>query len=174
VQYWRLVEFGCFFDEKMWTSITNTFKNVYAFLNSGVVPPNTPLELRQEMRKANHFASRKFFIVFSSFLGLCFFYFASVAILFFLPPSGTELISGYVTIFTKTIEVLAIIIAAYLGVQAVVDLKYNSSSNTSTETIKSIGQIDEKVIIEQTTKYAEIYKDDPSYAPIDWALSYDN
>ena len=158
----------------MWSSLTNSFKSVYAFLNSGIVPPNTPLPLREEMRKANHFASRKFFIVFTSFLGLCFFYFASVAILFFLPQNGTELISGYVTIFTKTIEVLAIIIAAYLGVQAVVDLKYNSSSNTSTETIKSIEQIDEKVIIEQTTKYAEIYKDDPSYAPIDWALSYDN
>ena len=158
----------------MWTSITNTFKNVYAFLSSNTVPPNTPLQLREEMKKANHFASRKFFIVFTSFLGLCFFYFASVAILFFLPQNGTELISGYVTIFTKTIEVLAVIIAAYLGVQAVVDLKYNSSSNTSMETIKSIEQIDEKVIMEQTMKYKEIYKDDPSYAPIEWALSYDN
>jgi hypothetical protein len=158
----------------MWTSITNTFKNVYAFLSSNTVPPNTPLQLREEMKKANHFASRKFFIVFTSFLGLCFFYFASVAILFFLPQIGTELISGYVTIFTKTIEVLAVIIAAYLGVQAVVDLKYNSSSNTSMETIKSIEQIDEKVIMEQTMKYKEIYKDDPSYAPIEWALSYDN
>lgn len=158
----------------MWSSIINTFKNAYAFLNTGVVPPNTPLPLREQMKKTNHFASRKFFIVFTSFLGLCFFYFASVAILFILPQNGTELISGYVTIFTKTIEVLAIIIAAYLGVQAVVDLKYNSSSNVSTETIKSIEQIDENVIIEQTTKYAEIYKDDPSYAPIEWALSYDN
>lgn len=157
----------------MWNSVTNIFKNIYAFLNSGVVPPNAPLRLREEMKKANHFASRKFFIVFTSFLGLCFFYFASVGILFLLPQNGTELISGYVTIFTKTIEVLAVIIAAYLGVQAVVDLKYNSSSNTSMETIKSIEQIDEKVIIEQTMKYAEIYKDDPSYAPIDWALNYD-
>jgi hypothetical protein len=157
----------------MWNSVTNTFKNIYAFLNTGVVPPNTPLPVREQMKRINHFASRKFFIVFTSFLGLCFFYFASVAILFLLPQNGTELISGYVTIFTKTIEVLAIIIAAYLGVQAVVDLKYNSSSNVSSETIKSIEQIDEKVIIEQTMKYAEIYKDDPSYAPIEWALSYD-
>ena len=84
------------------------------------------------------------------------------------------MISGYVTIFTKTIEILAIIIAAYLGVQAVVDLKYNSSSNQSFDIVKSIEQIDKKIIIEQTTKYAEIYKDDPSYAPIEWALSYDN
>lgn len=159
----------------MWTSITNTFKNVYAFLSSNTVPPNTPLQLREEMKKVNHFASRKFFIVFTSFLGLCFFYFASVAILFFLPQNGTELISGYVTIFTKTIEVLAVIIAAYLGVQAVVDLKYNSNSSTesSFQTIKSVEKIDQKIITEQTIKYSEIYKDDPSYAPIDWALSYD-
>jgi len=159
----------------MWSTITNTFKSVYAFLNTGVTPPNTPLPLRAQMKKANHFASRKFFIVFTSFLGLCFFYFASVAVLFFLPQNGTELISGYVTIFTKTIEVLAIIIAAYLGVQAVVDLKYNSTSSadTSFQTTKSIEEIDEKVMIEETMKYEEIYKDDPSYAPIEWALSYE-
>jgi hypothetical protein len=157
----------------MWSAASNTFKNLYAFLNTGVVPPNTPLPVREQMKKINHFSSRKFFIVFTSFLGLCFFYFASVAILFLLPQNGTEIISGYVTIFTKTIEVLAIIIAAYLGVQAVVDLKYNSSSTVIDETIKSIEKIDEKVIIEQTMKYAEIYKDDPSYAPIEWALSYE-
>jgi hypothetical protein len=78
-----------------------------------------------------------------------------------------------VTIFTKTIEVLAVIIAAYLGVQAVVDLKYGSSSNVSYDTLKSIEKIDEKIINEETIKYAEIYKNDPSYAPIDWALSYE-
>jgi hypothetical protein len=92
----------------------------------------------------------------------------------FLLPASSDLISGYVTIFTKTIEILAIIIAAYLGVQAAVDLKYGSSSNVSYEAIKSTEQIDEKIIYEQTMKYAEIYKDDPSYAPIDWVLSTDN
>lgn len=158
----------------MWNSITNTLKGAASFLSSTKVPPNTPLNIRDEMKKTNHFASRKFFIVFTSFLGLCFFYFASVAILFLLPTNSGEMVSGYVTIFTKTIEVLAIIIAAYLGVQAVVDLKYNSSSDQSFNTVKSIEQIDENVIIEQTTKYAEIYKDDLSYAPINWALSYDN
>lgn len=125
------------------------------------------------MRKENHLASKKFFIAVTAFLGLCFFYFSSVAILFFLPADNRDLVSGYVTIFTKTIEVLAIIIAAYLGVQAVVDLKYNSNSQTSYETIKSIEQIDEKVILQETVKYQEIYKDDPSYAPIQWAMTYE-
>lgn len=156
----------------MWSSITNFLKSAQAFVTNGV-PPNTPLSLREEMRKTNHLASKKFFIVSTSFLGLCFFYFASVAILFFLPPDNRDLVSGYVTIFTKTIEVLAIIIAAYLGVQAVVDLKYNSSSSVSNETIKSIEQIDEKVIVEETIKYAQIYKNDPSYAPLEWSMKFE-
>lgn len=158
----------------MWGSITNTLKTAVSFLSSSKVPPNTPLSIREEVKGINHFASRKFFIVFTSFLGLCFFYFASVAILFFIPTNASEMISGYVTIFTKTIEVLAIIIAAYLGVQAVVDLKYNSKSNQSFETTTNIERIDEKVIQETTVKYAEKYKDDPSYAPVEWALKYDN
>ena len=142
-------------------------------MSSSRVPPSAPVELREVMRKENHLASKKFFIAVTAFLGLCFFYFSSVAILFFLPADNRDLVSGYVTIFTKTIEVLAIIIAAYLGVQAVVDLKYNSNSQTSYETIKSIEQIDEKVILQETVKYQEIYKDDPSYAPIQWAMTYE-
>jgi hypothetical protein len=158
----------------MWSSITNTLKTAAAFLSSDKAPPNTPLYAIEDLKKVNHLASRKFFIVATSFLGLCFFYFASVAILFFIPTNASEMISGYVTIFTKTIEVLAIIIAAYLGVQAVVDLKYNSDSKQSFGTVTSIEKIDERVIQETTVKYAEKYKDDPSYAPVEWALKYDN
>jgi hypothetical protein len=157
----------------MWSRITDLAKTAVSFLQTGTAPPNTPYYMRDSLKKTNHLTSRKFFIVFTSFLGLCFFYFASVGILFLLPTTG-ELVSGYVTIFTKTIEVLAIIIAAYLGVQAAVDLKYGSSSHTSYESIKSVEQIDEKIIHEQTIKYAEIYKDDPSYAPLDWVLALDN
>lgn len=157
----------------MWSKLTNVIRTGLSYLSSSRVPPSAPVELREVMRKENHLASKKFFIAVTAFLGLCFFYFSSVAILFFLPADNRDLVSGYVTIFTKTIEVLAIIIAAYLGVQAVVDLKYNSNSQTSYETIKSIEQIDEKVILQETVKYQEIYKDDPSYAPIQWAMTYE-
>jgi hypothetical protein len=151
----------------------NWFKSALAFLSSNKVPPNTPIELREAMKKENHFASKKFFIAVTAFIGLLFFYFSSVGVLFILPTDNREMVEGYVTIFTKTIEVLAIIIAAYLGVQAAVDFRYGSSSHVSNETIKSVEQIDEKVILEETIKYQEIYKDDPSYAPIDWAMSYE-
>lgn len=157
----------------MWQPITKALQTGMAYLSSTKVPPGAPIVLREAMKRENHLASKKFFIAVTAFIGLCFFYFSSVGILFFLPPDNRDLVSGYVTIFTKTIEVLAIIIAAYLGVQAVVDLRYNSSSSVSNETIKSIEQIDEKVIMEETIKYAEIYKDDPSYAPLEWAMSYE-
>lgn len=157
----------------MWQSIVKSLQTGMAYLSSTKVPPGAPIELREAMKKENHLASKKFFIAVTAFIGLCFFYFSSVAILFFLPPDNRDIVSGYVTIFTKTIEVLAIIIAAYLGVQAVVDLKYNSDSFVSNETVKSIEQIDEKVITEETIKYQEIYKNDASYAPIEWAMSYD-
>lgn len=156
----------------MWLNFTNSIKSAFAFLSSSKIPPGTPIEFREAMKKENHFASKKFFIAVTAFVGLCFFYFTSVGVLFILPTQN-DIISGYVTIFTKTIEVLAIIIAAYLGVQAAVDLRYASTSNTSNETIKSIESIDEKIIVEETIKYAEIYKNDPSYAPIDWAMSYE-
>lgn len=151
----------------------NWFKSALAFLSSKKAPPNSSIELREAMKKENHFASKKFFIAVTAFLGLLFFYFTSVGVLFVLPPDNRDIVEGYVTIFTKTIEVLAIIIAAYLGVQAAVDLKYNSSSNVSSENIKSIEEIDEQVILEETIKYQEIYKNEPSYAPIEWAMSYD-
>lgn len=151
----------------------NWIKSAFAFLSSSKVPPNSSIELREAMKRENHFASKKFFIAVTAFIGLLFFYFTSVGVLFILPPENRDVVEGYVTIFTKTIEVLAIIIAAYLGVQAAVDFKYASSSSVSRETIKSIGEIDEKVIMEETIKYQEIYKDDPSYAPIEWVMSYE-
>jgi hypothetical protein len=155
----------------MWDSITNIAKNAASFLSSNRVPPGTPIELQNSLRNENHFKSKKFFLAFSSFIGLLFFYILSVAILFLLPAKN-ELISGYVTIFTKTVEIVAIIVASYIGVQAAIDLKYGSSSSSSFESILTSEQREEKVIEEQTIVYANKFKDDPSYAPIDWVFNY--
>jgi hypothetical protein len=73
----------------------------------------------------------------------------------------------------ESIKIFAIIISAYLGLQAAIDFKYNSNSNVTVDTVKSIEVIDQKIITEATQKYEEVYKNDPSYAPIDWALSYE-
>ena len=103
-----------------------------AFLSSSCAPPDAPLEQIERLKSINHMESKKFFACAVATIILCFFYFVSVAIMVFLPPVP-EVVTGFVTIFTKTIEILAIIIGSYVGAQAVVDLKYNSSSNASIE-----------------------------------------
>jgi hypothetical protein len=154
----------------MWDSITNIAKNAASFLSSNRVPPGTPIELQDSLRKENHFKSKKFFLAFSSFIGLLAFYLLSVGILFLLPAKN-ELIAGYVTIFTKTIEIVAIIVASYIGVQAAIDFKYGSSSSTNLDSVLTSEQREEKVIQEMTIKYAEKFKNDPSYAPIEWVFN---
>jgi hypothetical protein len=153
----------------MWKNLANLFKTTSSFLSSKKVPPGTPIDLHEQMKRQNHFASKKFFIAFTSFLGVLFFYFVSVAVLFFIPTQN-DIIAGYVQIFTKTIEVIAIIVAAYLGVQTVADFQYSSSSSTNLETKLTAT---DKIIEEETTKYAEIYAEDISYAPYGWIMSFE-
>jgi hypothetical protein len=122
----------------MWQNIVGITKSATAFLQNGIAPPNTPESLKKTMEDQNHFSSKKFFIIFTSILMLAVLYYSSVFILSLF--NSPEHITAYVTIFSKTIEIFAIIIAAYLGVQCAVDLKYNSSSNVElkgyTEIIK--------------------------------------
>jgi hypothetical protein len=102
-----------------------------AFLQNGKAPPNTPEYLKRRMEETNHLSSKKFFIIFSSVIMLAALYYSSVAIL--LAIQMPEHVGAFVTLFSKTIEIFAVIIASYLGVQAVVDLKYNSDSSASSE-----------------------------------------
>lgn len=123
----------------MFKSISNITKTAASFLQTGTAPPGTPIDQKEEMEKTNHLTSKKFFLAFSGFIILAIFYASSIAVLFAL-NKYPGLISSYSVIFTKTIEVFAAIMAVYLGGQAIVDLKYNSSSNASIE--GKIEQID--------------------------------
>jgi len=125
----------------MWQNIVNIGQTVSAFLTNGKAPPNTPPELEKQMEDTNHFASKKFFIVFTAAMLLAFFYFSSIIILFFIPHLP-EIVTGFVTMFTKTIEILAVIITFYTTGQAAVDLRYNSQSNASTEGILEQKEVD--------------------------------
>jgi hypothetical protein len=156
----------------MWKKVTNTVQSAAAFLQNGKVPPNTPIQYREDLSKINFFSSKKFFIVFSSIVLLMVFYLVSVGILF-LTVRFPTITDSYVIIFVESIKIFAIIISAYLGLQAAIDFKYNSNSNVTVDTVKSIEVIDQKIITEATQKYEEVYKNDPSYAPINWALSYE-
>lgn len=110
--------------------LTNVLKTAASFLQQGVAPPNTPPEQMEKLASTNHLASKKFFLAISGFVILAIFYVGSVAALFLMVENPTA-ISSYTTMFTKTMEVFATIMACYLGGQALVDLKYNSSSSAS-------------------------------------------
>lgn len=110
--------------------LTNVLKTAASFLQQGVAPPNTPPEQVKQLASTNHLASKKFFLAISGFGILAIFYVGSVAALFLMVESPAA-ISSYTTMFTKTMEVFATIMACYLGGQALVDLKYNSSSSAS-------------------------------------------
>jgi hypothetical protein len=129
----------------MLKQLLNIAKNASAFLQQGVCPPNTPIEQQQEYKNKNHFASKKFFLTFSGFLILGVFYISSVLILWFFRES-TDLLTNYALVFSKTIEVFTAVMMIYLGGQSIVDLKYNSSSNYSSENKREVVEITEKII----------------------------
>jgi hypothetical protein len=124
--------------------LKNMALTAVSFLNSDQVPPNTPPEKEESLKSTNHMESKKFYIVLTSVIILAFFYFTSIGMMFLIPHNSPEFISGFVTVFSKTIEILSIIIATYVGAQAAVDLKYGSSSSatmqgtTHTEKIENI------------------------------------
>jgi hypothetical protein len=97
-------------------------------LHSGKVPPNTPLEYKEDLSKVNFLASKKFYVVFCSVIILSIFYAASVFVLF-LTAATPNLTVPFVSIFTETIKILAIIIASYLGVQTILDYRMQSNSD---------------------------------------------
>lgn len=112
--------------------LKNLSQSAAAFLSSGSAPPNTPPDQLERLQSVNHLESKKFFACAIATAVLIVFYVFSVGVMFVL-PTAPEIVTGFVTIFTKTTEILAIIIGSYVGAQAVVDLKYNSSSSVATE-----------------------------------------
>lgn len=149
----------------MWERIIDIAKTASAMLHSGQVPPKTPSRYQEDLSKVNFLASKKFYVVFCSVVILAIFYAASIIVLF-LTSAAPHLTVPFVTIFTETIKILAIIIASYLGVQTILDYKMQSSSENTLEGSSSYSEeeIDQEII----TNCAEKFQDDPSYAPLKW------
>jgi hypothetical protein len=142
----------------MLSKLTDLFKTAASFLQTGVAPPNTPLEQLQNMENINHLSSKKFFLAFSGFIILGVFYASSVAVLIFI-PKVPELIAAFTTIFSKIIEVLATVMAVYLGSQAIVDLKYNSTSNASIDASVQVADITNRVVGNEKEDDYELHED---------------
>ena len=116
----------------MWEQLINIGKSAAAFLQIGKAPPNSPPDLKKALEDTNHMASKKFFVAAVSLVALLVFHAVSVFVLFLMVPFPV-IISPYVTLFSKTIEIIGVIVAFYLTGQAAVDLRYSSSSNSSTD-----------------------------------------
>ncbi len=142
-------------EHSMWNNISNIIKTASAMLNSGQVPPNTPPQYKEDLSKINFLSSKKFYVVFCSVIILSIFYIASIIVLF-LTASHPTITSAFVSIFTETIKILAVIIASYLGVQTVLDYKMNSNSNidykSSTQYLKEDIDINEVTVITTNSK----------------------
>ena len=132
----------------MFKSALNIAKNAAAFLQHGVTPPGVCPEQNPDIANANHLGSKKFFAAFSGFIILAVFYASSIGMLFLL-DHDPALLAVYPIIFTKTVEVFAAIMAVYIGGQAVVDLKYNSTSNASLDAKIEVVDITERKITNQ-------------------------
>ena len=155
----------------MWEKIIQIGKTASAMLRSGETPPNTPPKFKEDLSKINFLASKKFYVVFCSVVILTVFYAASIVVLFLTAWLPTLTIP-FVSIFTETIKLLAVIIASYLGVQTILDYKMQSSSSVELtgEYSYSRQELDEQII----TACAEKYKDDLSYAPLNWIHKEDS
>jgi hypothetical protein len=75
-------------------------------------------------------------------------------------------VTAYTVLFTKTMEVFATIMAVYLGGQALVDLKYNSSSSASLQgttndtTSNNTTNYNAKIVEELTVIHTNLKDDD--------------
>jgi uncharacterized membrane protein len=134
-------------------------------LTNNSAPPNTPPEYVDDLKAVNFLRSKKFFVTFTAVLMLLGFYGVSVFILFLTAPVP-GITAAFVTIFVETIKIFAIVISAYLGLQAAIDFKYNGDSSTAFkgEVSHSREEIQETTVL----FYADKYKDDESYAPANW------
>jgi len=137
----------------MLTGLIKVAKNAASYLQSGVAPPDAPPEQAKELADTNHLSSKKFFLAFSGFLILGIFFAASTAILWLMADKAAAM-TAYTVVFSKTMEVFATIMAVYLGGQAIVDLKYNSTSSAAVQgTVQEIGITQKIVAIEKEEDY---------------------
>ena len=127
----------------MWKRISDIASTAASMIQSGKAPPNTPPEYIEELKATNFLRSKKFFVVFSSVVMVLAFFSLSVFILFLTAPIPS-ITTPFVTIFVETLKVLTIVIASYLGLQTILDFKYDTNSIIETE-----GQIE--TVIENLT-----------------------
>jgi hypothetical protein len=113
----------------MLKQLKNVIDSMTWYLRSGVAPTNDKNVTNiEELKNMNHMASRKFAMTMVAVSIIAFMYFASVMLLFLLPKDPQ--ISALVSMYKDMIVAVASIVATLVGIQGLVDWKYNSDSKT--------------------------------------------
>lgn len=115
----------------MLKQLKNIVDTMTWYLRSGVAPAKdgNGVSNLAELKNMNHMASRKFAMTMVAVAIIGFMYFASVLLLFFLPEDPQ--VSALVSMYKDMIVAIASIAATLVGIQGLVDWKYNSDSSTS-------------------------------------------
>ena len=130
----------------MLSRLKNLLVDMTWYLRSGVAPPKANPDYLNELKNTNHMASRKFAMTMVAVSIIAFMYFASVCLLFLLP--GEPQVSALVSMYKDMIVSIASIAATLVGIQGLVDWKFNSDSQV-------------KVSSETQSQYIEEYLTGP-------------
>jgi hypothetical protein len=113
----------------MLKQLKNVIDSMTWYLRSGVAPTNDKNVTNiEKLKNMNHMASRKFAMTMVAVSIIAFMYFASVMLLFLLPNDPQ--VSALVSMYKDMIVAVASIVATLVGIQGLVDWKYNSDSKT--------------------------------------------
>lgn len=112
----------------MLSKIKSVLDGATWFLRSGITPPN---RFSPKLRDMNHMTSRKFAMTMIAVLIIAFMYFASVMLLFLL--TGDPHVTALVSMYKDMIVAVASIVATLVGIQGLVDWKYNSESKNTAD-----------------------------------------
>ena len=113
----------------MLSQILDNIKHATWFLRSGVAPKNAEKHQLAKLKDVNHMASKKFAMTMVAVGIIAFMYFSSLIFLFFFPSDPH--VSAIVSMYKDMIVAVASIVATLVGIQGLVDWRYDSSSALS-------------------------------------------
>jgi hypothetical protein len=128
----------------MLSNLKNLFTNMTWYLRSGIAPSRIQKNdfNFQKLKNINHMSSKKFAMTMVAVSIIAFMYFASVLFLFLLPNDPQ--VSGLVNMYKDMIVAIAAIVASLVGIQGLVDWKYNGSSD-----VVNISETSKEIITEE-------------------------
>jgi hypothetical protein len=117
----------------MIATLITKIKKATWFLHSGIAPSNVSNDRKVDLENLNHMTSKKFAMTMIAIGVIAFMYFSSVACLFLF--KGDPHVNALVNMYKDMIIAVASIAATLVGIQGLVDWKYNSNSSSESKSI---------------------------------------